>query len=243
MVEGWDPQSIVRRYRGSWRSQSFLAGLDQQALVSLLAEGTLVHFGKGDVLVREGDVYDGVYLLLSSYVKVSASQYGGGQTLLAVRFAGDVIGEMAAIDGNTRCATVEVCSKEPVAAVRLEETQFERAVATVPDARQLLLASVVGKLRTSTRRRVDYAKAPVLLQLACLLVEMADEHGHTPRGRSVVIGANLTQVEWGMLIGVSPRTVQRALRELKLAGLIDPGRNRMVVKDVLGLRALLTERL
>ncbi|SES14077.1 cAMP-binding domain of CRP or a regulatory subunit of cAMP-dependent protein kinases [Streptomyces sp. yr375] len=243
MVDKWDPQSIVRRYRGSWAPRSFLAGLDHQALVPFLAEGTLVHFGKGDVLVREGDAYDGVFLLLSSYVKVSASRYGGGQTLLAVRFAGDVIGEMAATDGNTRCATVEVCSKEPVAAVRLDETQFERAVDTVPGGRRLLFDSVVRKLRTSTRRRVDYAKAPVRLQLARLLVEMADEHGHVPRGRSVVIGANLTQVEWGMLIGVSPRTVQRALGELKLAGLIDPGRNRMLVRDVPGLRALIGEQL
>ncbi|MGH4010856.1 MAG: helix-turn-helix domain-containing protein [Pseudonocardiaceae bacterium] len=56
-----------------------------------------------------------------------------------------------------------------------------------------------------------------------------------------MIGLDLTQVELGSLVGVTRPTAERALRELRVAGLVDTGGRRLIVRDEQGLRAVADE--
>jgi Mn-dependent DtxR family transcriptional regulator len=58
-----------------------------------------------------------------------------------------------------------------------------------------------------------------------------------------VIGLDITQVELGSLVGVTRPTAERALRELRVAGLVDTGGRRLIVLDQQGLRAVAHEGL
>ena len=55
---------------------SFLALLPAEYLAALLAAGELVSFTADEVLIDEGAVDDGVFLLLNSYVKVTGRTGG-----------------------------------------------------------------------------------------------------------------------------------------------------------------------
>jgi CRP-like cAMP-binding protein len=233
-----DVRAIVRAHRPQWPGSSFLSQLDPALLEEFLDTGTLVVFGHNDVLMSEGDKGTDVYLLLSSYVKVTARVDGRRTALLAIRVGGDLVGEVAASGAEHRIATVTACAREPVCAVRLDGEDFARLASRYP-ASLLLLSQAVGrKLGSATRRRVDYSGRPPLIRLARVLVELADDHGRALGPNSVLIAVDLTQLELGSLIGVRESSMLRALRQLKERGLVDSSGRRPVIRNVEILRAI-----
>ncbi|MEU1704815.1 Crp/Fnr family transcriptional regulator [Streptomyces sp. NPDC005706] len=233
-----DAKSIVRGNSSTWPTQSFLAGLERPVLDALVDAGELTAYRRAQPLIRQGDSDTDVLLLLSSCVKVVSTLPQGGHALLAVRVGGDVVGEQAALDGGLRSASVVACGLSPVLAVRLARAEFERILSGCPAGAFALAASVSRKLRASTRRRVDYTSFTTPTRLARVLLEMADDYGHVTYGGSVVIGVDLTQLEWGTLIGVKASSVERALRELRDNEIVAAGAGRITVRDMAALRAL-----
>ncbi|MEV0177262.1 Crp/Fnr family transcriptional regulator [Streptomyces sp. NPDC050803] len=221
---------------GVWRSGSFLGGLGAAARRELGERGELVSFERGALLIEEGDSTSDVFVLCSSYVKVTASLPGGGWTLVAVRMSGDLVGELAGMSGAPRSASVIACGTGPVTALRLRWSDFDQVRQARPEVLRQLQESVSRKLAAATRRRVDYRRRSPAVRLARVLVEMADDFGQSVRGREVILPMDLKHLEWGELIGVSESTAYRALRELR--DLVDAQHRRVIVTDLTGLRAL-----
>lgn len=228
---------LVATRSPSWADGSFLVELPSACLSGLISAARIVTFVLDDVLIEEGAADDDVFLLLSSYVKVTARVRRGAEALLAVRSAGDVVGELAALDRRPRSATVRACGKQPVEAALLPGETFWNLVGENREAARLLISMVSSKLRTATRRRVDYAGAPSLVRVARVIYELLLPHG-LPVGGGIVIGLDLTQVELGSLVGVTRPTAERALRELRVAGLVDTSGRRLIVLDAQGLHAV-----
>lgn len=225
------------RYRRCWPAESFLSTLSAATIDRFLAAGRVLRFERGRHLITERDTSTEVFLLLSAGVKVTADLGGGHQALLAVRLAGDVVGELAATDGERRLATVTACGREPVFAAVLSRENFDRVLSEHPDARRILTAAITRKLRTATRRRIDYTGCPPDIRLARALAELADDYGQEVAGRGTVIRFNLTQIELGTLVGVSEATAARSLRVLRQRGLVNLDGRRPIVPDLAALRA------
>lgn len=237
-----DSRQVVSRHRPGWGERSFLARIELPVLHELLDTGTVTRFRPKQPLMSEGELSATVCLLLSSYVKVTARRDNGGDTLLAVRCGGDLVGELAAVDGRPRSATVVACGREPVDAVCLESDAFLSVLSRWPRALVTLTESVSSKLRTSTRRRVERTGCAAEVRLARILVEMAEDHGtpgHSPgqgHSRSVVIGVDISQVEWGTLMSATESTAQRAMGKLRAKGLVDTRYRRATIRDLAALR-------
>lgn len=221
--------------RERWSAASFLRNASESALCDWSAVGYRKTFSPDDVLLAEGESGDDVLMLLSGTVKVVARLNSGGQALLAVRVAGDLVGELAATDGGPRSASVHVCGRVPVRALIVSREQFFRTLARHPEEALRVSAVVAGKLRTATRRRVDISGSPPLVRLARVLVELCEDHGERIETGSLIIQVNLTQVELGTLIGVAEATAQRSLSELRDRGLIASAGRRPIVRDLAGL--------
>jgi CRP-like cAMP-binding protein len=226
-------ESVAAQYRPEWPPSSFLALLPAECLTTLLDAVELVSFVADEALIVEGALDDDVFLLLSSYVKVTG-RLGKHDALLAVRGAGDLVGEFAAIDGDPRSATVRACGRRPVVAGRLSAEKFWAIVAQDRVAAKLVASMLARKARASNRRRVDYAGVGPPLRVARLVGEVVELYG-TEVGGSVVIGLDLTQLELGSFVGVTRATAERALRQLREAGLLETGGRRLVVRDRAGL--------
>ncbi|MEW2518909.1 Crp/Fnr family transcriptional regulator [Actinacidiphila alni] len=238
---GGDAATTMRRVwslRSGWANGSFLARLDDSVLAALTGISELVRFERDDVLTHQNQSGTEVFLLLTSYVKVTTVLPNRTRALLAVRTGGDLIGELAALDGGVRTATVIACGAEPVEALRVDGERFVDVLSSSPGALRMLSESVARKLRSATQRRIDHQSGPPHVRLARVLVEMADDHGATPYGKAVVIGIDVTRLEWGSLIGVSKRTAERAIASLRQAGLIGSGTKRITIHDLPRLRAL-----
>ncbi len=204
-------------------------------LASAFRGGRRVTLRRGVTLLSEGDASERVVLLLSGRVKVSTVSEEGQETVLGYRGAGEVLGELSAIDGEPHNASVTVV--EPGEALVVPAERFVEALAGDPGAALALLRSIVGRLRDADRTRGDYTARDVLGRVARRLDELAKEYGQ-PSEDGTAIDLPISQRELAGWVGSSREAANKALAELEQRGLVRVTRRRLTVRDVNGLRGL-----
>ena len=90
----------------------------------------------GDLLVRQGELADAFYVLLSGRARVVKSDQQGNEIVLATLKPGDSFGESALTEGGTRTATVR-CSTA-VVALRLDRADFLELAEETPELKHHL---------------------------------------------------------------------------------------------------------
>jgi len=88
------------------KGTQLFATLDEADFSALVTVGDVVGKVRGDILFRQGDPPDGLYVVLAGEVGVYANGRRGNQLLLNVLRAGAVVGDIAVMDGRERTATV-----------------------------------------------------------------------------------------------------------------------------------------
>jgi CRP-like cAMP-binding protein len=221
--------------RAEWAPGTFLGSLSPAVATDLVRLGVRRVFPSGRVILREGGRDSHVALLLSGFAKASTA-VDGVETLLGIRLPGEVVGEIGALTGEPRNATVTACGR--VTAGLVGRADFEAFLRRRPDAAALVTAAVARKLRWANRRRTDFAAFPAHIRLARLLAEMAEVCGRPGPGGGVEIAVPLSQPELAAMIAIGQATVQKALAELRERGLIGTGYRRITILDPDRLRRL-----
>ncbi|HEY0534411.1 MAG TPA: Crp/Fnr family transcriptional regulator [Actinoplanes sp.] len=214
---------------------TFLGSLPPSVAAELVAGSTRKRFESGRVLIREGGTDNHVILLLSGFVKVTTA-VEGYETLLGIRLPGEVVGEIGALTGEPRNATVTACGR--VTAGLLSRARFEEFLSRRPDAARLVAGAVARQLRWANRRRSDFAAFPAHIRLARLLSEIAEVCGRDRPDGTVELAVPLSQPELAAMIAIAQATVQKAMHDLRDAGLISTGYRRLVLLDPVRLAKL-----
>lgn len=218
-----------------WPRRSTLNGLSAAARHDLLRIGTPLQIGAGETLIMEGDDRSpDVYVLVSGLVKIVSNIATGGTVLLNIRADGDLLGELAALDGKPRLATV--ITVRPCVLRRIGQREFLDFLAAHADAALVVQRVVTGKLRDATWHRVEYADIPVPVRVARALILLAREHGEDcPEGVRIRLG--LTQPDLAGLVGARDVTVHRALAGLDQEQVIIRGYREIIIRDLDALHA------
>jgi CRP/FNR family cyclic AMP-dependent transcriptional regulator len=218
---------------GAPEPEEFLACLDDAGRTALAARGRPRRWPAGSSLFLEGDRSGTVVLVVSGRVKVFSITEQGEEVLLAVRGPGALLGELAAVDGAPRGASV--AALEPVVALVVPAAEFLAFLSEHPGAATVLLRLVVSRLRDADRKRVEFGAHDIAARVAGRLVELADRFGE-PDPAGVRIAVPLSQDELAGWVGASREAVAKALRVLRDRGLVTTGRRTMTVLDLDGLR-------
>jgi CRP/FNR family cyclic AMP-dependent transcriptional regulator len=219
----------------AWTPGTFLGSLPSAVAAELVAESVRKRFDSGRVLIREGGTDAHVALLISGFVKVTTA-VEGYETLLGIRLPGEVVGEIGALTGEPRNATVTACGR--VIAGLLSQARFEGFLSRRPDATRLIAGAVARQLRWANRRRSDFAAFPAHIRLARLLSEIAEVCGRELPDGTVELAVPLSQPELAAMIAIAQATVQKAVHDLRDAGLITTGYRRLVLLDPVRLAKL-----
>lgn len=218
-----------------WPPGAFLGALSPRCRAELLALGVKQRLSDGKILIHEGGRDSHVVLLRRGLAKVTATTADGRVALLAIRVPGDIVGEMSALNGHPRSATVTACG--PVRTTVIYQSDFQAFLRNHPDAAVQLAAMVADRLRYANQRRVDHATSSVRVRVARVLAEIASAHGQVTAA-GVDLGVPLSQPELAGLCGAAEISVQKALRELRDDGLLSTGYRRITVLDLPALRDL-----
>ena len=134
-ASGPPEEDVVARLRGV----AAFAPMSDAALAALASLCRLVEFNAGDVLIRQSETLDVAFVLLDGEVAVT-NETALGETRLALIAAPALVGEIAALAGTPRTATVKA-----VAAVRALRLPREALLAVARDNPDLMV-SVVSQL-------------------------------------------------------------------------------------------------
>ncbi|MFG3292568.1 Crp/Fnr family transcriptional regulator [Streptomyces sp. NPDC048179] len=218
------------RVRGAvayWPPAGLLGRVDEADRAVLMGLGHGVAYPAGQITILEADTSDFALLLLGGMVKVTARAQDGREALLAVRMAGDLVGEFAGIDGQPRVGTVTACGR--VLARYILRSELLECTKQHPSIGLALSASVVAKLRTATGRIVDFTGCDVLGRLARILHHLAVIYG--PPGRNEA-HLPLSQPEMATLVGAAESSIHKALRALRDSGAVVTGYRRVTILDL-----------
>ncbi|HLL92824.1 MAG TPA: Crp/Fnr family transcriptional regulator [Solirubrobacteraceae bacterium] len=213
---------------------TFLAQLahdEHQALHGLSVRRT---FPRGAVLMFEHEPDERVMLLLAGRVKVTAIRHDRREILLSLRDPGDVLGELAFIDGQPRTATVSAL--EPVDALVMPAQVFRSYLETTPRVAVVLLEIVARRFREATDQRLQFAASDSMGRLAARIVELADRYGE-PGADGIIVDLPISQEELASWTGASRASVAQALQVFRELGWIQTERRRLTVTDAAALRS------
>ena len=185
-------------------------------------------FEHGTALFLEREATDRVMFLVEGRVKVASTSDDGRERVLAFRGPGEVLGELSAIDGRPRSATV--VAVDEVTALVLPAADFRHFLERTPRVAFFLLQSLIGRLREADRKRVEFGSADTVGRVAARLLELADRYGRrTPEG--IRIDLPITQEELASWVGSSREGVNKALNMLKQLNWIETERRVITVLD------------
>lgn len=219
---------MVESRGSSWPGRTLLGGLPDDVRAAFLRLGAQRRFGRGDVMVVARQRSTEVYVIVSGCVRVVTESAAGQQSVLAIRTHGDLVGELAAMDGAPRIATV--IAARPVVARVIDGRRFRQFAAESPVFRQALERSVLEKFRAATLLRGDTGPVTVLTKVSRVLEHLADRYGRPVTG-GVLVDIPLAQHDLASLVASSPKGVGRAYRELRRAGGISVAYRRVTVRD------------
>lgn len=208
-------------------------GFSRDDVEALAALGPPRRYRRGTILFHEGDAPESVIVIRRGRVKISSFTADGKEVVLAVREAGQLLGELSAIDGEMRSATATAL--ENVEAAWIPATVFRSFLMGQPHATFALLEMMSARLRDADRKRVEFGAYDTTGRVARRLVEMADRFGETT-GDGVRITLPLSQQELAGWTGSSREAVSKSLHALRARGFIETARRGITVLDLTGLR-------
>lgn len=105
---------------------------------------------KNEILFREGDAPDALYVVKSGRIAITKSK-GSGEIVLAEKGAGEMLGEMAFFDSKPRSATAKALS-DKTEVVQLPFTALHAQFKTFPEWLRAIVKTVNSHLRDANAR-------------------------------------------------------------------------------------------
>jgi CRP-like cAMP-binding protein len=219
--------------RGDVHAADFLHTLSATETAALAERAITRTFARGQALCHQGQVADRVMILRSGRVKITATTPNGREVVLAFRGAGELVGELSALDGGPRSATM--IALEPVEAMALTPEDFLAFVESHPSVVAGLLAVLSQRLRDADAKRMEFAAFDSLGRVAIRLLELCERFGEST-GEHIEVLLPLSQEELAGWAGASLESVARALQTMRSLGWIETGRRKVRVLDISALR-------
>jgi CRP-like cAMP-binding protein len=211
----------------------FLARLTADEVAALRSRAVPRHFDHGATLMHQDEVPGRLMVLERGHVKVTTLADDGRESVLAFRGPGDLIGEISALGGDPRCATVRAL--EPVDAMAVAAADFDSFLESHPRVALVILRVVIARLREADRQQFEFAAYQTLGRVAKRLVDLAERFGE-PCEVGVRIALSISQEELAGWAGASREATSKALHDLRAMSLIETERRHITVRDVDELR-------
>lgn len=225
----WQPEPVDPSPDSFWER---LATAERAALEQISARRA---YAAGTYLCHEGDQSKHAFILISGHVQVITYTEDGRELVIALRTAGDILGEMAALYGKPRTATLRALDK--VDAITVPSNRFTHLCQTRANLSWTLLGVQHARFGEMNGRRAEYgggsASQRVYTQLAQLAV--AQDKGD---GTPIELKAGMTQQQLADSAATSRESYARALRVLRDRGIISTGRGWISVHKLDELRRM-----
>jgi CRP/FNR family transcriptional regulator len=189
----------------------------------------------GSDLITQGEPGDVFFAVLDGSLKVYRRRRDGGEVILAIVGPGEIVGELPA---DARAHTNGVAALDETRVLSLAGGSFRRLVDEIPALRAGLVNLLSERLRVADSRIESLAGQDVEGRVACVLLELARQHGTPKPGGGTLITIPLTQAEVAAMTGASRVRVNQVIAKFRRQGWVTlDGRRRTSVQDPAALES------
>ncbi len=184
--------------------------LHPRDLRSLATKFQVVTYRKGEVLFREGEPAERLFLIDTGRVKLSIRSSAGQELLIGVLGRGQIFGELSLLDRGPRA--MDASAMEETRVFALPSDNFWTVLENRPALARRLLELMARRLRRADQTSQDLVFFDAPTRLARRLLELAEEHGQAEaRSESIRITVRITQEEVAQMIGVTRESANRLI--------------------------------
>jgi CRP-like cAMP-binding protein len=172
----------------------------------------------GQVLFSRGDPGDGIYLVVGGRIRISVLSADGRELSFAHAEAGDVFGEIAALDRSVRSADATAIVRTTLKA--LHHSVYRNLLLARPDLGLATIELLCKRLRDVSDHFEAVALHSVDVRLARLLLDRLSDSAGSPAVQRRSVTLEMSQTDLAFLIGTTRQRANSALLSLEKAGAI-----------------------
>jgi CRP/FNR family transcriptional regulator, cyclic AMP receptor protein len=204
-------------------TRSFMAGLPTELAGRLREDGERADYPAGTTVYRAGDDPQAT-LVVRGLMRVYLSSPGGRQVTVRYARPGDVLGIAVLVGGP---AITGVQAVEPSSVFRISARTLTAAAQRDPRVCWAIAEELNRRLYEVLEQTAVNAFGSVRQRVAAHLLDLASDR-QRPRGRLV---ARVSQQELADAAGSVREVVARALRDLRVAGIVATTADSIVILD------------
>jgi CRP-like cAMP-binding protein len=220
-VMEFNPQALLA-------SHPLFGALDARERSHMLSYAVMKRFAPGDLIFRKGDPGSEMSVIATGRIKICVGAESGKEAVLAILGPGEVLGEMAMLDGKERSADAVALS--PSALLCLKRRDFLDAIRRHPEIAIGLLAALSERLRRTSMAVEDRYLLHFSARLAKVLLNLV-ALGDKPVLPGMRVDLPMSQKALASMVGASRETLNRQLHEWQEAGLVSTGKGYVILQD------------
>lgn len=210
-------------------------GIEDNALQALIDQATARHYKKGVTIFAQEAKADCFYILLDGYVRVVKLTPDGDQFIARYIPSGELFGIAPAI-GQTVYPANAVAAVDCVA-LSWPTPLWQSVVEKHPGFATNTYATVGKRLAETRDLMVEMATAKVEFRVANAVVKLATQSGRQVED-GLLIDFPISRQDISDMTGTTLHTVSRLLSRWEDQGLVQCGRQKIVVTDLQALSSL-----
>jgi CRP-like cAMP-binding protein len=211
------------------------AGLSPDALDHILSQATTLRLPKAEAAFRQGEHADRFFLLLHGRLRVTRINPEGQQMVVRFIGPGDMFGVAMAIQVEAYPGTATAAVES--LALAWPNAVWNELLARHPGLAVNTMQALGARLQESQKRILDISTQQVEQRIAGAVLQLAQQAGRRLE-EGMLIDFPLSRQDVAEMIGTTLHTVSRTLSAWEDIGLVECGRQRVLVRDMAGLKAL-----
>ena len=216
---------------------ALLSSLSATELQMLAGRTARKRLSAGELLFSEGEPCAGLHIIASGRVRIFKTSVGGREQVLAVNEPGEPVAELPVFDGGNYPASAVAVEATEIAFISRKD--FQGFCMEHPEVALKMLAVVGARLRRLVAIIEELSFTTIRQRLIAALLRLAESEGQrTERGVEFQLPAS--HQELANQLGTVRELISRNLMWLQAEGLLDVEARQIVLKDMKGLGALLT---
>ena len=206
-------------------SHALFRGLDKAIIARLASRAITQKTKAGTTLFRKGDTGSRLYAVCAGTVKITTPSEKGKDAILNSIGAGQIFGEIAALDGGPR--TADAVTLEDCEFMIIERRDILDLMREQPDVAHKFIEVLCGRIRRTSEQVEDIVFLGLPARLAKTLLQISNGTGTSIR---------TTQQELSQIIGTSRESTNKQLRDWEKRGYIKLGRGTVSIVSADALR-------
>jgi CRP-like cAMP-binding protein len=200
-------------------------GTDELARISGLCHTQ--QLGLGEVLFQKGDSGDALFGVRRGQIRIETGAADGSRLTLNFMGPGDLFGEVAVLDGQSR--TADATAGEPTELFVLRREDFLSHLEREPRVAIKIIQLLCQRIRWQSERMEESVLQPLPVRLARRLCALATDYGSE---------VHISQEQLGVFVGAARESVNRQLQLWRKEDILDLQRGRILLLNMNRLTAV-----